>query len=89
MSVVISLSPGIPLIPLMLAANSSIELMSITISFASATIVTVVILTYISYKAFRPPEIFHGREDVIAGLIIAAVGAITHIIEIKPKRVTQ
>jgi hypothetical protein len=78
---VIGLSPCIPLIPLMLAAKNSLELLIITAAFAMATVLTILILTYLSYKAFKPPEFLHGGEDVVAGLIIAAVGLITYIVE--------
>ncbi len=69
----IGLSLCIPLIPLMLAASDSLQLPSITLSFAIATVASIVVHTYLSYKALKPPT--YGREDVIAGILIAIVGS--------------
>jgi hypothetical protein len=77
----IGLSPCVPLIPLMLASSNSFELTAVVITFALATLGTVLTLTFLSYGVFKPPRL-HGREDVVAGLIIAIVGLITHLVKI-------
>lgn len=80
---ILGLSPCVPLIPLMLAARTAAELVGVVASFAIATVSTIVTLTYLSSKAFKPPEFLHGKEDFVAGLIIAAVGALSYLIEAK------
>ena len=77
---VIGLSPCIPLIPVVLAASTLSQAVLVAILFSLATVVTIVFLTYVSYRAFRPPKI-GDREDAIAGLIVAAVGFITYLLE--------
>ncbi len=80
---ILGLSPCVPLIPLMLAARTAAEIAGVAVTFAVATITTIVVMTYLSYKAFKPPKILHGKEDVVAGLIIAAVGVLSHIVGAK------
>lgn len=77
---VIGLSPCVPLIPVVLAASTLSQALMIAFLFSMATILTIVVLTYISYRAFKPPKI-GDREDVLAGIIVAAVGLITYILE--------
>jgi hypothetical protein len=77
---VVGLSPCVPLIPVVLAASTLSQAVMIAILFSMATILTIVTLTYVSYRAFRPPKI-GDREDVVAGIIVAAVGLITYILE--------
>lgn len=78
---ILGLSPCIPLIPLILAAKTHVELVSVAVLFGIFTISTIVVLAYLSCKAFKPPNILHGREDLIAGLIVATVGVLTYLIE--------
>ncbi|RLI84618.1 hypothetical protein DRP07_00575 [Archaeoglobales archaeon] len=80
---ILGLSPCVPLIPLMLAARTAAEIVGVAASFAVATISTIVALRYLSYKAFKPPEFLRRREDLVAGLIIAAVGVLNYLIETK------
>ncbi len=80
---VIGLSPCIPLIPLMLAAKTHTELVVTTTLFGVSTVLTIVILSYLAFKAFKPPEMLHGREDFVAGLIVAIVGILSYIIGYK------
>lgn len=75
----IGLSPCVPLIPLILASNSSFELTAVVTTFALATVGVIPILTFLSYKAFSLK--LHSREDLVAGLIIAIVGLITYLVE--------
>lgn len=86
---ILGLSPCIPLIPLMLAAKTHVELVGVVIPFSVATISTIVILTYLACKAFKPPEILHGREDLLAGLIVAAVGILTYLTGKNVRQVNQ
>ncbi len=80
---ILGISPCVPLISLMLAAKTKLELAKVVTSFSVATISTVLALTYISFKAFKPPKILHGKEDVIAGLVVAFVGAVDYLTNFK------
>jgi hypothetical protein len=77
---VLGLSPCVPLIPIVLATSTFSQAMFVALLFSVATISTIVTLTYISYKAFKPPRIDE-KEDVVAGIIVAAVGLIMYILE--------
>lgn len=77
---VIGLSPCVPLIPVVLAASSPSQAVLVALLFSLATVFTIVLLTYASYRAFKPPKISNG-EDAVAGLIVAAIGLITYLLE--------
>lgn len=76
---ILGLSPCIPLIPIMLAASSVHQMFIVAVLFSAFTIGTIVTLTYLSYKAIKPPEL-HGKEDVFGGVIIAITGAISYLL---------
>lgn len=86
---ILGLSPCVPLIPLMLAARTAAEIAGVVVSFAIATISTIVALTYLSSKAFKPPGFLHGREDFVAGLIIATVGALNYLIKAAQEKISR
>ena len=77
---VIGLSPCVPLIPIVLAAPTFPQAVAIALLFSLATIITIVSLTYITYRAVRPPKL-GDMEDFAAGIIVAAIGLITYILE--------
>ena len=78
----LSLSPCIPLIPIMLATRTYAELLIVTTLYGVSTISTIVTLTYLSSKAFKPPKIIHGKEDFLAGLIIALTGLLNYVFKL-------
>jgi len=78
---ILGLSPCIPLIPIMIATDSIAEMITVVVIFSTATVGTIILLTYLSYKAFKPPKF--DREDVVSGVIIAIVGVITYIFSLK------
>lgn len=76
----VSLSPCLPLIPLMLASNNPIMT---AVIFSSATMATIVFMTYVTSKTLKPPKFLHGREDFLAGLIIAGSGIFSMIVGVR------
>ena len=52
---IIGLSPCVPLIPIMLAADSVGRMLAVAILFSIFTAGTIVFLTYLSYRAIKPP----------------------------------
>jgi len=80
---ILGLSPCIPLIPLMLAAKTGLELIAVSLSFSVATVSTIIFMTFVSVRAVKPPKILHGREDFLAGLIIAVTGLLTYLFKLK------
>ncbi len=79
--ILLSFTPCIPLIPLMLVPEANPGL--VIALYGISTLATISALTYLTVKAFRPPRIFHGKEDFFTGLVIAITGLITHIFELK------
>ncbi len=83
--ILLSLAPCIPLIPLMLVPETDASLVAAV--YGISTLATISALTYLTTKAYRPPRIFHGKEDFFTGVIIAVTGLFTHVFKfesIKP-----
>jgi hypothetical protein len=80
----LGLSPCLPLVPLLLSARGG-ELLSVAAAFAVATLATILLLTYLSFTAFKPPRSLHGREDVAAGIVIALTGVVTYFLGQMPR----
>ncbi len=78
---VLGLSPCIPFIPVILTADTFQQALKIAVVFSTATLITILTLTYLSYRAMRPPEFVHGLEDLLAGLIISVTGLVVLVIE--------
>lgn len=78
---IIGLSPCIPLIPVILLAKTLWQALIIAVVFLAGTVTTILLLTYLTYKSMRPPELIHGLEDFFAGIIISLTGLIVYIIE--------
>ncbi len=78
----VSFSPCIPLVPIAVAAADVGEAAVISAVFAITTIATCVAMTYAAMRAVRPPRFMHGREEVFAGLAVAAAGVAAMILDL-------
>ncbi len=82
--IVLSLAPCVPLIPLLIIPGINTALVAGIYGFS--TLMTVLILTSLTLKAFRPPRVFRGKEEFFTGMIIALTGIITYIFDLKFRR---